>query len=77
MAYLFFSFFIIVVLFHRCSLFVGSDILVRAITDSNWQTIQMYFPGGDNEQWVSLFDDDVRAGSGTQDVDIDISHVIF
>lgn len=37
----------------------------------------MYFPGGDSVQWVSLFDNDVRAGTGNQDVDIDISHVIL
>ena len=43
---------------------VGTDILVRAVYEPNVTEVDMYFPGGENEVWVSANSDDVRAGTG-------------
>ncbi|KAJ3640643.1 hypothetical protein Zmor_027193 [Zophobas morio] len=45
-------------------LLVGADILVRAVYDAGATEVDVYFPGGENEVWVSVTSDDVQAGAG-------------
>ncbi|RZB66658.1 Gal mutarotas 2 domain containing protein, partial [Asbolus verrucosus] len=54
---------------------VGSDILVRAVTEPGVLSVPVYFPGGAEEFWFSEGDFRVQAGSGFVDVDVDISSI--
>ncbi|RZC42685.1 Glyco hydro 31 and/or Gal mutarotas 2 domain containing protein [Asbolus verrucosus] len=56
-------------------LLVGSDILVRAVTEPGVSSVQVYFPGGADEFWFSAEGDDVYAGNGFVDVAVDIRSI--
>ncbi|KYB24988.1 neutral alpha-glucosidase C [Tribolium castaneum] len=45
-------------------LLLGRDILVRAVAEAGVESVDVYFPGGGNEVWVSETSDDVQAGNG-------------
>ncbi|XP_044262808.1 neutral alpha-glucosidase C-like, partial [Tribolium madens] len=51
-------------------LLVGRDILVKAVTESGVKSVDVYFPGGENEVWVSATGDDVHVGNGTVTIPI-------
>jgi alpha 1,3-glucosidase len=47
---------------------VGRDILVRPVTEPGVESVDIYFPGGEDEVWVS--DSDVQTGSGSVSVPV-------
>ncbi|RZC27677.1 Glyco hydro 31 domain containing protein, partial [Asbolus verrucosus] len=54
---------------------VGSDILVRAVTEPGVSSVQVYFPGGASEFWVSAEGSEVFAGNGFAEVPVDIQSI--
>ena len=53
-------------------LLVGTDIMVRAVSEPGVSSVPVYFPGGSNEYWVSLDGSTVYQGSGNY-VDIPVT----
>jgi alpha-glucosidase (family GH31 glycosyl hydrolase) len=58
-------------------LFVGSDILVKAVGESGVESVQVYFPGGGHLLWFSAqLDGTFYPGTGLTDVPVTIDRVI-
>ncbi|RZC39970.1 neutral alpha-glucosidase C-like [Asbolus verrucosus] len=56
-------------------LLVGRDILVRAVAEPGVQSVQVYFPGGSEENWLSIGSSEVFEGNGFVDVPVDIQAI--
>jgi alpha 1,3-glucosidase len=56
---------------------VGRDILVRPVMESGVDAVDVYFPGGEDEVWVSISGSDVQTGSGLVSVPVTIQSVPY
>ena len=44
--------------------------MVRGVYEANATEVDVYFPGGENEIWVSATSDDVQTGTGLVTVSV-------
>jgi alpha-glucosidase (family GH31 glycosyl hydrolase) len=55
---------------------VGSDILVKAVGESEVESVQVYFPGGDDVLWFSVqLDGTFYPGTGLTEIPVTIDRV--
>jgi alpha 1,3-glucosidase len=58
-------------------LLVGRDILVRAVAEAGVESVQVYFPGGAEEHWISIDNAEVYDGNGFVNISVTIDAVCF
>ncbi|KAJ3615868.1 hypothetical protein MTP99_005972, partial [Tenebrio molitor] len=56
-------------------LLVGRDILVRAVAEPGVESVQVYFPGGADEHWISVDNAEVYDGNGFVDISVTIDAI--
>ncbi|KAJ3617110.1 hypothetical protein MTP99_009106 [Tenebrio molitor] len=56
-------------------LLVGRDILVRAVAEPGVESVQVYFPGGTEEHWISIDNAEVYDGNGFVNISVTIDAI--
>jgi alpha 1,3-glucosidase len=56
-------------------LLVGRDILVRAVAEPGVESVQVYFPGGADEHWISVDNAEVYDGNGFVNISVTIDGI--